>query len=198
MSTTDRDERRWKIAEIAADIIARDGLDATTVRRVAAEAGFSTTIVTHYFADKQELLLWAFRRVAMRAYERFDRVAARDPADILECLLSVTATDETSARGWRVYLAFWEKALVEPVFAAEQRLWIETAVTRIEKVVRAGYGARSDMKRIVQLLIAVAQGISIQALFDPESWPGAEIRQIMEQQVANLLGPREPSHRGSK
>ena len=192
MSTTDRDERRWQIAEIAADIIARDGLDATTVRRVAAEAGFSTTIVTHYFADKQELLLWAFRHVAMRAYERFDAMAAREPVDILESLLSVTAIDAVGARGWRVYLAFWEKALVEPVFAAEQRLWIETAVTRIEKVVRAGYGARSDMRRIVQLLIAVAQGISIQALFDPDSWSGAEIRQVMEQQVANLLGPRQP------
>ena len=192
MSTADRDERRWKIAEIAADIIARDGLDATTVRRVAAEAGFSTTIVTHYFAEKQELLLWAFRLVAIRAYERFDSVVARHPTNIVEALLSVTATDEASARGWRVYLAFWEKALVEPVFAAEQRLWIETAMTRIAKVVQCGYGVRSDAKRIVQLLIAVAQGISIQALFDQDSWSQEEIRRVLEQQVENLLGARKP------
>ena len=40
-------------------VIARDGLDAASVRRVAAEAGSSTTVVTHYFADKQALLVAA-------------------------------------------------------------------------------------------------------------------------------------------
>src|SRR5919112_3339946 len=57
--TVDPVERRARVATAARAVIARDGLDAATVRQVAAEAGSSTTGVTHYFADKQALLLAA-------------------------------------------------------------------------------------------------------------------------------------------
>ena len=46
-----------KIAEVAVEVIACEGMDAATVRNIAARAGYSTTIITHYFNDKDELLL---------------------------------------------------------------------------------------------------------------------------------------------
>ncbi|MDT7578857.1 MAG: hypothetical protein QOK35_117, partial [Pseudonocardiales bacterium] len=74
--TVDVVERRARVAAAARAVIARDGLDATSVRRVAAEAGSSTTVVTHYFADKQALLVAAvedaYRAVALRMAAHLD------------------------------------------------------------------------------------------------------------------------------
>ena len=190
MPLVDHDERRRRIAEIAADVIAREGLDTATVRRIAAEVGYSTTIVTHYFANKQELLLSAYRLVANESKERFDAVISRDPGDLVACLLTLTASDEKGFRGWRVYVAFWEMAKCDPVFAAEQRLWIENALARIGDVIRSRFGDRSDLRTAAQSLIALAQGISVQALFDPQSWSRDQIRAALAREVEMVLGPR--------
>ena len=190
MPAVDHGERRRKIAELAADVIAREGLAAATVRRIAAEVGYSTTIVTHYFANKQELLLSAYRLVANESTERFDAAVARDPGDLVESLLALTATDDSSFRGWRVYVAFWEMAKLDPIFAAEQRRWIENALTRISDVIRAGYGERADIRAAAQSLIALAQGISVQALFDPQSWSREQIRVALLREVDMVLSQR--------
>jgi len=55
------DDHRRHIADVTVGIIAREGLEAATVRRIAAEVGCSTTVITHYFSDKHELLLWTYR-----------------------------------------------------------------------------------------------------------------------------------------
>ena len=62
----DHEERRAELAAAVWRLASSDGLEAVTVRRVAEEAGWSTGAVVHYFADKEELLLFAFSTVADR------------------------------------------------------------------------------------------------------------------------------------
>ncbi len=57
----DVEERREELTDAAARLIARAGIGAATMRDVAAEAGLSTGSLTHYFADKRELLLCTFQ-----------------------------------------------------------------------------------------------------------------------------------------
>ncbi|MDB5724201.1 MAG: hypothetical protein JWQ16_955, partial [Novosphingobium sp.] len=54
----DHDQRRARIAAITIDLVAAEGIEAATIRRIAAKAGFSTTAVTAYFTDKQDLVIW--------------------------------------------------------------------------------------------------------------------------------------------
>lgn len=189
MAPVDHDDRRRRIAEVCVDVIGREGLEAATIRRIAAEVGFSTTIVTHYFADKQELLVWAYRALAEEAEAHFHSVTERDPADLVGSLLAMTAADEVGLRRWRAYVAFWDRASRDPVFAAEQRMRIEGALGRIAQVVRARNGERADVARVSRLLNAVVQGISVQALVDRESWSFEQIRSALAHQVETVLGP---------
>ena len=57
-------------------------VDAVTVRDVAASVGMSTAIVSHYFRDKRELLLFTFGAAAESARTRLNAVLERDPADL--------------------------------------------------------------------------------------------------------------------
>lgn len=59
----DHEQRRSLLAEALWRIAARDGLGATTVRQVAAEAGVSVGMVQHYFSTKDEMLLFALQRI---------------------------------------------------------------------------------------------------------------------------------------
>ena len=59
----DHQQRRTEIAYAVWAVIAEDGLDAVSLRRVAAEAGISLGRVQHYFDSKEELLRHSCRTV---------------------------------------------------------------------------------------------------------------------------------------
>ena len=68
--------RREEVLEHARRVIMRDGLEATSLRRIAREGSFTTGVLTHYFADKSELISACFEWT-MRTW--LDRVEQRDP-----------------------------------------------------------------------------------------------------------------------
>jgi AcrR family transcriptional regulator len=170
------DERRHRIAEVAANVIAREGLEAATVRHIAAEVGFSTTIVTHYFADKHELLRCAYQFVADHGFRRLDQLLARNPGDLVGSLVSLAPMDDEMRRGWGVYIAFWEMAKRDPAFAAEQRSWFEKGSELMRAIIRSHSGDRKDIAIVAQMLIALTYGISLQILFDRDGWSAQRVR----------------------
>lgn len=189
MLAVDHDQRRRRIADVAVELIAREGLEATTIRRIAAEVGCSTTVVTHYFADKDQLLLWAFRALGERAGGPVDAVLARDPGDLTGALVAMAAADQAVLRHWRVYVAFWERAARDPAFAELQRVSVDIALERISEVIRNRNPDHGDIAGASRLLNALVQGISVQALADPGRWTAEQIRSALGQEVEMLLGP---------
>jgi AcrR family transcriptional regulator len=77
-------ERRRLLTDALARIAARDGLEAVTMREVAAEAGVSVGFVQHYFASKDELLLAALQDVAAQVGERVAAAVGALPAGATE------------------------------------------------------------------------------------------------------------------
>lgn len=185
----DHDERRRRIAEVTEAVIAREGLDAATIRRIAAELGGPTKIITYYFSEKQELLHFTWEQLAQRYA---DQVAALEPTDIVGRLLAMTAADADGVARWRVYAAFLDRAARDPVFAELQRKHVELALKLIGDMVRARGVPPERVERVSLLLNAMVQGISVQALADPDLWNGERIRGALVDQVEMLLGPVTP------
>lgn len=183
--TVDHNARRQRIAEVTAAVIAREGLEAATIRRISAELGGPTKIITYYFSDKQELLRFTWECMAQ---QYFEKVSACGPTDIVDSLLAMAAADDGGLVRWRVYAAFWDRATRDPVFAEIQRNHMDIALNLIGNLVRATDSTRRDIERISLLLNAMVQGISLQALVDPDRWPAERIRAALTDQVAMLLG----------
>lgn len=191
-SQVDHDERRSRIARVAVDLIAREGLQAATIRRIAAEVGFSTTVVTHYFAEKQALLRWACRVLAEDGHAQLDRALSADPTDLVAALIGMAAIDDASVRLWRVFVAFCDEAARDPVLASEQRRHTDQAIAQLAGIIRARYGERPDVDDAARLLNGLVQGISVQVVVDRARWSPEQIRRVLQAQVKALLESGPP------
>lgn len=193
-AVVDHESRRHHVARIAADIIARVGMDAVTMRQIATEAGFSTAIVTHYFASKQDLLLHTYRTAAENAQARLTEAQARDNCDLLGCLEALLPRDEASRQDWRVFLAFWHTAVLDPLFAEEQAAQALKARALLRGVIearlRAGLAAAAEeIDGLAQHLLVIVIGVAVQAVFDPVTWSPGAIRSYLVARLGELRDP---------
>ncbi len=120
-----RDVRRASLSGVVADIAAGQGLEAVTVRAVAAAAGVSIGAVQHYFPTKDAMMLHAYEHVSAALDARVEAAVAdaRSPREALRAiLLAVLPTDAASRRIIRVAIAFETRALHSPELAARTRV----------------------------------------------------------------------------
>jgi TetR/AcrR family transcriptional repressor of bet genes len=189
-AAVDHDEKRHAIARIAADLIAERGLEAATIRQVAARAGFSTTVVTHYFANKRAMLLAAYRLVAESTQQRFDAFPVNSTSDPLSRLETLLPIEELGRRAWRVYLQYWPMADHDGELADEQRWWSSNALMLIRTALCQAFPAIEHPDAKAKLALSVLLGIAIQATFDPDGWPPQRQRETWHGQCRLLLAAR--------
>ena len=186
----DHHARRLLVTEVAAEIVAARGVEALTVRGVAAAAGFSTAVVSHYFLDKRDLLRSTFRAAANRSTARFESAAAADRRSVLSCLEALLPLDDDSRRDWRVFVAFWGTAASDEELAMEQRDRVRSARARIEhllaELTHAGRSA-PQLRLVARSLLTLVQGIATQAVFDPGDWTPRRQCEQLRVGVAALL-----------
>jgi AcrR family transcriptional regulator len=186
----DHNARRQLVTDIAAEIVAARGVEALTVRGVAAATGFSTAVVSHYFADKRDLLRSTFRAAANRSTARFESAAAADRRSVVSCLEALLPLDAHSRRDWRLFVAFWGTAASDAELADEQRDRVRSARVRIEKLLAAqptgGYGDTRN-RADARALLTLVQGIATQAVFDPDDWTPRRQSDQLRAGVAALM-----------
>jgi len=185
-AVVDHDERRAEIVMIAANVIGRGGLKAATIRNVAAAAGCSTKVITHYFADKSELLFRVYYDAAMRSQHRFDTSFARDPCDLQAALEAFLPLDQDIVRDWKIFIASWDMAFSEGIFLDRQRFWLKNARQLIQQVLEArriaGCSVHADVKEAQRLLMLV-MGIASQAVFGERIWSASNQRRILAEEL---------------
>lgn len=167
----DVEERREELTDAAARLIARAGIGAATMRDVAAEAGLSTGSLTHYFADKRELLLCTFQASLARR-RVVGGTRPTEPAQALRASLEgALPLDDDRRRHWMVTVAFCAQAAGDDELAVAQRdayREFRDNVTRL--VEKAELASGAEAQSLAERLIATVDGIAVQALFDPETW----------------------------
>jgi TetR/AcrR family transcriptional regulator, transcriptional repressor of bet genes len=190
----DHEQRREELAAAVWRIASRDGLDAVTIRGVAAEAGWSTGALHHYFSDKEELLLFAFRTVAGRVGRRVDaaRESTREPVELVRELLAIgLPLDDERRDETRVWFAFLGLALTRPALARAQGAaygqWRRLVASALEEAQAAGaLDAALDSQREAAGLVALVDGLAVQAMFEP-SGPSPERQlEIVDARIAEL------------
>ena len=194
----DHDARRRHIAATAAELVGTRGLEALTFRNVAEAAGSSTTVLTHYFTDKRDLLLSTFEAVAERSGARFDEVQ-RQGGGLRECLEALLPLDPGRQTEWRLLTCYWGMAVSDPNLAKAQARHVRSAQRRIESLLRQHRGqvAGSDPEVMARRLVTLVHGLGAHSALDPEHWSPADQRRVLADELSSLGGLDRPDAGGS-
>ncbi|MGW3889726.1 TetR/AcrR family transcriptional regulator [Micromonospora chokoriensis] len=123
----DHQERRTLIADALMRVAADQGLEAVSLRHVAAAAGVSAGMVQHYFRTKDEMMAFALSVVRERSQIRVTDAVARlggnpPPRLLLRTMLAaLLPLDEHTRDDGRVALAFLAYTAVRPAAATGLR-----------------------------------------------------------------------------
>ncbi len=181
----DHEARRQEIGAAVCRVVGARGLDAVSLRHVAAEAGVSMGRVQHYFATKDEMLLFAFRLISDRVAERIGQLRSDDPRAFLRALLlellPISAAARTEAP---VLAAFLARAVVEPRLAEPLRAGGQEMVAFVAAQIRAAR-AEGDAERDATALLAFVDGLMLQVLIGQVTPENAE--ELVDHQLAQVL-----------
>jgi AcrR family transcriptional regulator len=176
----DHAARRAELVDAAWRVIAAEGLEAATVRRIAQAAGCTTGLVTHYFESKDDMLVAALREVHRRAGQRMIRhVGGADIASVLlEVILDALPMDQDRQLEWKVWLAFWGRAATDERLRQEQQRRYAERRGLLGKLIRRAHPAdtAADRRTAVDLIAGAIDGLGIQATLEPAKFTDARLR----------------------
>lgn len=199
--------RRKDILRAAYDVAARHGVEALTVRAVAARAGVSHGTVLFHFSRRDALVTSLLDSVlnattVLRIPEELERLAR--PTDRMRLLLR-TEMERLSGdpRQFRLFLEYWAMGVRSAVIrrrvsealeryrsafrAIGQAIAYEEAISR-----RPGSSARQDVAPEAQddvaaVAVSLIHGCALQALIDPK---GFSVQQHFDTAARMLEGFR--------
>lgn len=171
----DHNHRRAQLAEALWRIAERDGFAAATVRNVAAEAGVSVGRVQHYFASKDELLLFALRWVGEEFGARITKKVGalpepRDPREVVWVIVTERLPLRQRSRVYVQAMITWlGHAAENPELAGYLREGTQRLTDYLAEQVRQGQRdglvrERLDPARVGEGLLALTDGLSSQVL----------------------------------
>ena len=167
----DHAQRRRELVAATWAVVAAEGIEAATVRRIADEAGCTTGRITHYFADKEEVLVAALRQVHRAAGKRMlAAIGARSGLAALRAVLAeALPLDQERILEWRVWLAFWGSAATSASLQAEQHQRYREWRALLKRVLAtAQLPAEIDLDRLVDQIVALVDGFGLQGVLDPQ------------------------------
>jgi AcrR family transcriptional regulator len=187
------DTRREEVVRATCTVIARDGLDRTSLRAIAQELGSTTGVLTHYFRDKSDLLAFVLRAIISkleldRSDQRDTSISLKDIQAMLRRYLPGTADNEL---WWRVWLAFTVASLSDSrqsdkhrsLYADLRRMW--TGLLSDLKA-RGAVVAELDPEIEADVILSLVDGVGIQALISPDLYTPRHQSAIIETYLSRL------------
>jgi AcrR family transcriptional regulator len=195
-SASERSERRRReVCKAAYRVIIRNGLETTTMRDISREGGFTTGVLTHYFPDKQAVIVGAFLAASDDWFAELHRrlAAAGAPEEQLVALVHLALPADAERRGeWRLWSEMWTYAGRDPAFAAQlvetDAAWEREIRGVLERAREAGLLANIDAAAEAAVLARLIDGLGLRAWVG-NSWEDARARLVHHMGTLGVPGP---------
>ena len=172
-------------------VIARDGLEKTTIRAIAKEAGCSAGSLAHYFSDKEDILRQALELADEQIAKRMaDIISESEPNFALrEVLAQVLPIDDNRAVELTLDVNFWGKALIHPELRGleheDHDRWRNIVLGLVSRIDSSNNSSLSAVD-LTDVLIAFLDGLGLQALIYPELFPAERQLELLDLQLSRL------------
>jgi AcrR family transcriptional regulator len=189
----DHEERREELIAAVWRVIARDGLDASTIRAIAKETDSSAGALSHYFKDKDDILTFALKLSHRRIRERQNRKldGLKGVEALRELVLDNLPLDEERELETRLEVGYWARSLTRPevrkVQGTEAAVLHKRMVALIIEAQRRGdMDGETAASTIAERLLALIDGLSLHALLYPERLSPQAQMTIIDQEFVKL------------
>jgi AcrR family transcriptional regulator len=163
------------VAHATLKVISREGLEKTSMRAIAHEMDKTTGVLTHYFRDKESLLLFTIGAVSEGVTESLKPLFENgiNPIDFVDAFVRLVSYDEATDVYWRAWLALTTASMkggpVHDAQARAYRAYREAVANRLMALGAAGWLVpRLDVAEAAIKLIAFVDGIGIQSIISPD------------------------------
>ncbi len=176
----DLEAKRLLITNAAIAVINESGLEGARLRDVARAAKVTTGSVMHYFDGKEAVLEAALQEIVRRILERIETGGELKATRNVEVFVSQACTflplDKEGREEWRVWLAFWGRAIADQRLRVVHRGYYERIVNALVEPLRALRSVFSrpsdrEVRRCADAVIAGIDGIGTRATLEPDLWP---------------------------
>jgi AcrR family transcriptional regulator len=179
-------------------VLARDGLNGTTIRAIANETGWSAGVLAHYFTDKEDILISALRLSHTRIVDRWEEKleGLEGLAALRELVLDNLPLDDERELETRLQLIYWDRAVAsEEVRGAKWRHG-PTLVDRLDKLVaeaqkRGEISSREASADVAERLWALIDGLSLRAMLEPRRVTRPRLAALIEQEFERMTNATE-------
>ena len=169
-------EKATRIVEAMRSSVARRGIAGSTFEHVAREAGVSRGLLHYYFGTKEALLVEVVRRDAEHRIARLDEPlgAASSGEEVLQILVADLQDSIKNEPGfWVLLFELFTAGRRNPDIQREVGVLFDRTRGHVAEIFRAkeregALKLRYDADAVVGLLFALADGIALQMLSDPE------------------------------
>jgi AcrR family transcriptional regulator len=161
----DHDARKRELLDASLALVASEGIEAATLRRLARAADCTTGAITYYFEGRDALLVAMLRRAHQTTGARMLRAAGRgaSPRDRLwAVLMEALPLDPERLAEWRVWLAFWGAAAGNPALVEENLARYAEWRALLQTLVRDLAGTQADLPLRVDALMGLIDGFGLQ------------------------------------
>src|SRR5690606_12830301 len=170
-------ERKDQIVRATVECITKFGYHNFSMQDVARTAGVSKGIIHYYFLNKDELMMSVLDKVAgdIERVLASEMGSSPDPKAKLEAFVDVAFDVVRSTREYyQVNMDFWtqinQKDDVRKVIAAHYAKFRESLAKVIREGITAGAFKEVDASLYASYAIAVIDGLSLQWLFDEQTF----------------------------
>lgn len=190
----DHGERKKDLARAVWAVVERAGVEGATIRTVAAEAGWTRGVIAHYFRDRDDLLLFAYR-LALQREQELGPTSETPPLErLIGVLLRALPVDTQSRLDFKIWLGFMGRVADHPALAEavleEHRDYHVRIRELVESCVEEGILAPPwEAARAATTLATFVDGLGIMTALDPATYSPARL----EQDVRGFLQSWSPA-----
>lgn len=172
---TRSEETRARILEAALKLFAHSGYEAASVDEICSAAGVSKGAFYHHFPAKQAIFLQLLNDWLDRLDDQFAR-ARQDASDVGQVFMNMTnaipGIFRDADQRLPMFLEFWAQAsrdeAVWKTTIAPYRRYRDHFARLIEQGVAEGTFRPVDPQAAARLVVALAVGMLLQGLLDPQ------------------------------
>jgi AcrR family transcriptional regulator len=169
-------EKAQRIVEAMRSSVARRGVAGSTFEHVAREAGVSRGLLHYYFGTKEALLVEVVRRDTEHRIARLDEPLgkAKSVDELLEVLVADLEDSIQNDPGfWVLLFDLFTAGRRNPEIQREVGELFNRTRDHVAEILRAKQSEgvispRFEINAVVALLFAMADGIALQVLSDPD------------------------------